>query len=272
MGRARDLILFASGIIAALFLLSLNTVSATSANISHSYIAADSIQDGSLVSLDSSKTGYVELANTDNGQQLIGVAVANDNSLLAVDPSSNKVQVATSGTTDILVSNVNGPIKVGDQISVSPFDGVGMKATAGSHVIGVAQTSFNSSTNGATVEHVVDKAGKTASIMAGYIQLGIDIGTGSAENGNQLNGLQEFSQNLTGHAVSTARVIVSMIVAIVAFLALITLIYASIYGGIIAIGRNPLAKYAIFHGLAYVMAMVAVITIVASATVFLLLR
>jgi len=273
MRKVRELRLLIGGVVTALFLLGLSPASASSANISHSYHASTTIANGSLVSLDPSLSDYVEPANSNNGQQLLGIAVANNDSLLAVDAGAGTVQVATSGTANTLVSNLNGPISVGDQVSVSPFNGVGMKAAPGSNVIGLAQTAFNGNTDGASSEQIVSKAGKSKDILVGFVRLGIAIGTGSTQGSdNQLSGLQKLSQQLTGHTVSTVRVLVSLVVAVIALLSLITLVYASIYGGIVSIGRNPLAKYAIFRSMISVLGMVAVIGIIAGGTIFLLLR
>ena len=261
------------GAISILTLLTLTPASASSANISHSYSSTVNIPNGSLVSLDPKQSNYVEPSNSSNGTQLLGVSVASSDSLLAIDPTNGQVQVATSGTVNALVSTLNGSINVGDQISVSPFNGIGMKAAPGSHVIGLAQTAFNDNTSGSTTQQITDKQGKSSQVFIGYVRLGIAIGTASTQGSDdQLNGLQKLSVGLTGHAVSTARVVISLVIAVVAFLALITLIYASIYGGIISIGRNPLAKYAIFRSVASVLGMVLLVAVVASLTIFFLLR
>jgi hypothetical protein len=246
---------------------------AASANISHSFDASSGIANGSLVSLDSSKSNYVEPANTSNGQDLLGVAVSSGDSLIAIDPAPGTIQVATTGDVDTLVSTLNGPVAVGDQVSVSPFDGVGMKAGQGDEIIGLAQTAFNSSTNGGAIESVKNKNGKISQIYVGYVRAGISIGVGSVTGTNdQLGGLQKLAQGITGHVVSTARIVISLIVATIATLALITLIYASIYGGIISIGRNPLAKRAVFRSLITVLWMVVLIATVASGIIYLLLK
>jgi hypothetical protein len=273
MRRVPNLRLLVGGVVTTLILLGLTPASASSANISHSYSSSYSIQNGSLVSLDPTKSNYVVPANSDNGTQLFGVAVASNDSLLAIDPGTGQVQVATSGTVNAMVSTLNGDIRVGDQISVSPFNGIGMRAGLGSHVIGLAQTAFNRNTSGSVNQQVTDKSGNVSHITVGFIRLGIAIGTASTQGSNdQLNGLQKLAQALTGHSVSTARMIISLVIALVSFLCLVTLVYASIYGGIISIGRNPLAKYAIFRSVASVLGMVMLVAMVSSITIFLLLR
>lgn len=261
------------GVTGALFVLSLAPAGASSANISHSYKSTDKIQAGSMVSLDPEKSDYVQSANSTNGVRLLGVAVGANDSLLAVDETAGAVQVATSGNAKTLVSTLNGDIKVGDQIGVSPFSGIGMKAAPGSRVVGLAQTDFNSSTSGATTQDVTNKDGKKTTIRVGYTSVSIAIGVNATSAaGEKLSALQRLGRSLTGHTVSTARVVISLAIAIIAVVSLITLIYASIYGGIISIGRNPLAKYAVFRTLGAVMGMVAVTALIAGATIFMLLR
>lgn len=256
----------------ALLFLGLAPAGASSANISHSYHSASPIKEGSLVSLDTSHSDYVLPSNIQNAQRLLGIAVASNDSLLAVDPTAGFAQVATSGSANTLVSTFNGDISVGDQIAVSPFDGIGMKASPGSVVAGLAQTGFTARSEG-TTQQITDKNGKTSKIQVGFLRLGIAPGfAASTSTDSQLNSLQKFSKVLTGHAVSTARIIISLVIALVGLASIVTLMYASIYGSIISIGRNPLAKYAVFRSLTSVLAMAGLMAVVAVGTIFLLLR
>ena len=272
MRKQRYMRLFLTGVVSALVLLGLAPAGASSANISHSYKSNDTIKDGSIVSLDPSKSDYVVPANIDNGAQLLGVAVAGNDSLIAVDATPGKVQVATTGTASVLVSTLNGDIKVGDQVAVSPFNGVGMEAASGSRVVGLAQTGFNGGTAGAKTESVKTKDGKSRSVKVGYLKVNIAVSTNAVGASSNINGLQKVVQSVTGHVVPTFRIIISLAVAIIALLALITLVYASIYGSIISIGRNPLAKYAVFRTLGSVLGLALLTSVVAGITIFFLLR
>jgi hypothetical protein len=275
MSKLRRLKFLMAVLFAVVFALALPSAGASSANISHSYKTTDDVANGSLVSLDSDRTDYVVLSNTDNGDRLLGVSVATNDSLLAVDPNENAVQVATSGSANVLVSTLNGDIKVGDQIAVSPFNGVGMKSEPGSHIIGLAQTAFNADTDGSVARDVTTKDGKKNTVYLGFVKISIGIGTassassGSSEN---LTSLQRLGKSLTGHVISTPRILISLVVALVAAVALVTLIYASIYGSIISVGRNPLARNAIVRTLGSVLAMAAMTAGVAAAIIWLLLH
>jgi hypothetical protein len=254
--------------------LGMPSVSAASANVSRSYHATSSIPNGSLVSLDSNHQGNVVAADTSNASKLLGVTLPSQDSLLAIDPSNTTIQVALNGSVSTLVSTVDGNIKVGDQVGASPFAGIGMEALPGSHIIGVAQTSFTSKTSGVTTEQVKDKAGQTHQIDIGYIRVAIAVGTGASTSGggSQANFLQRIIKSLTGKTISTVRIVLSLVVMVVALVSLVTLIYASIYGSIISVGRNPLAKNAIFRTLTSVMIMAIITVGVACVTIYYLLR
>ena len=273
MRKLRHVRLLVTGLVCLLAVLSLTPTGASSANISHSYNSNDSITAGSLVSLKADQTDYVEAATTYNASKLLGVAVASNDSLLAVDVDQAKVQIATSGTVSVLVSNLNGDIDVGDQVAVSPFEGVGMKAGSGMHVIGLAQTAFVADDENNRTQEITDKQGKTRDIRLGLIRLNIGIGLSSTQTeGGDLNSLQKLAKGITGRTVPTWRAIISVVVAVIALIALITLVYSSIYGSIISIGRNPLAKFAVFRTLGSVLAMATMTAVIAGLTIFLLLR
>ncbi|MHB1865153.1 MAG: hypothetical protein ACYCPS_03250 [Candidatus Saccharimonadales bacterium] len=251
-------------------ILGLGSVNAASPNISRSYNSTSVLPVGSIVSLSPGSSTNVEESNQSNAQRLVGVVVQSSQSLLAVNPTSGKVQVATSGTVNTLVSTVNGNISVGQDVAVSPFNGVGMKANSGDRVVGIAITSFNSNTAGATSEQVKDSFGNVHHITVGYVRLTIAVGTMNSSNFS-IQSLQQFVESLTGHPISVLRLIISLVVAFIAILSIVTLIYASIYGSIVSIGRNPLAKLAVFRTLSSVIGMVTLIAGVASVTIYFLL-
>jgi hypothetical protein len=249
------------------------SASAASSNVSHAYHSNSTITNGSVVSLDPKQAGYVVPANTDNGTSVVGVSVDSNDSLVAVDAGSGGVQVATSGTASVFVSNLSGDIAAGDQVAVSPFDGIGMKATADSQIIGVALTALNSKTTGTTRQTVKDSSGTSKTVTVGSIR--ISISPGSASKGgssDKINGLQKMVQSLTGKVIPTARIVVALCITVVTLIVMIALIYGSVYSTIISVGRNPLAKYAIFRSLAVVMALTLAMALVAIVVIGLLLH
>jgi hypothetical protein len=119
--------------------------SAASGSLSHAYQASGQINSGDVVSFVAGKSGYVQAAQAEDGVRVAGVAISDQGSLLAIDPTTGTVQVAVSGSAPTLVSTLNGPIKVGDQVSVSPVGGLAMKAdpTSGWTFVGGPKTAFD---------------------------------------------------------------------------------------------------------------------------------
>lgn len=260
-------------VILFLILLGLSPATAASANLSHSYQATENIPNGSIVSLDSHRSGYVDLTNTNNASRLIGVALPSQDSLLAINPTTSSVQVALAGTVNTLVTNVNGDVQVGDQISASPFDGVGMEALPGVRIIGIAQSTFSSSSADAATEPVKNKSGQTQEIKVGYIRLTIAIASGqTSSSSSSANFLQRLIKDITGKTIPTIRIILGILVTFLSLVSLVTLIYTSIYGSIIAVGRNPLAKRAIFRMLIFVMIVACLTITIASVAIYYLLQ
>ncbi|HEY1064362.1 MAG TPA: hypothetical protein VGE30_03675 [Candidatus Saccharimonadales bacterium] len=272
MRRLRLLSIATVGLFTLSMLVPVGALAASSKDISQSYNSDSELRPGTLVSATSGDADRVTAANTQNANRLVGVVVEADNSLLAVNPDSNKVQVAKSGSIPVLVSNVNGDIKNGDRIAASPFNGIGMKAIGAGYIVGRAQGSFTAKSKGATEQQVTNKDGRTQTISVGYIQIDLNPKFDAEAGSDGLNGIQQWVRSLTGHTVSKSRVIVSVVVGVAAIIAVIVLMYASIYGSIISIGRNPLARQSIFRALAHVLLMAFLIIAVAFGLIYLLLR
>lgn len=259
------------GLASCLVVFILTPASASSANISRAYHSTKPISAGSLLSLDPAKSGYVQPANTDNAARLLGIAVRSGDSLLAVNAGLGTVQVATSGIANALVSNLNGNIKIGDQISSSPFDGIGMKAQANSKIIGLALSSFSLASVGTQQKTVTDSAGNKRQISVGSISINIALSSLGSTNQN-ITGLQKVVKSLTGKVIPTERIVIAVIITGVTLISLIALIYGSVYSTIISVGRNPLAQNAIYRSTVGVIIMTAILAAVSIIVVLLLLN
>lgn len=113
--------------------------------ISESYQSTAQIAVGSIVSSVKDSQSSVEPSVTANVDNLLGVAINPDSSLLTVSTGTEQqVQVATSGTLPVMVSNLNGDIKRGDHITASPLKGLGMLANGNVRIVGIAQGDMTS--------------------------------------------------------------------------------------------------------------------------------
>src|SRR6185312_11299396 len=110
--------------------------------ISQGYKPDGQLAPGAMVSL-KAEQDTVTAADTSNTNQLFGVVVGTNSTPLAVNNVATAVQVATNGEAQVFVSDLNGPIKSGDQIAPSAIRGVGQKVSASGKIIGIAQRDFD---------------------------------------------------------------------------------------------------------------------------------
>lgn len=205
------------------------------------------IVQASLVSTASDDSNTVELANLKNANRLAGVV--SKASLVELSQDKNKqVQVALSGTAYALVSDINGTIRAGDKITISPISGVGMLTTTDAQIVGTAGTAFTGKS--AKTITVKDKAGKSHSVHVGAIPIQISIAYYVVPSSKLLPPfLQNLANNIAGRPVSVARILLGSVLLLLAFVSIFALIYTSVKAGLISLGRNPLAAGAIQRSL-----------------------
>ena len=238
-------------------------------SLSKSFDSVGNINNGYIVSLDSLSSNTVQVATTYNQNNIVGVAVNPSQSLLAVNPSQNTIQVATEGSAYVAVTNLNGSIKMGNQIAISPLNGVGMLAYPGSKVVGVAQETFSSNSTGKYFT-IKTKAGSKVRVKVGFIKILILVG--STNNSSSLvGGVQNFTEALVGKSISSLKIVVSLVIASLGIVSIITIVYAAIDGTIVAIGRNPLARKNIFRVLRNVSFFAVIVLILSLLSIYLII-
>lgn len=202
-----------------------------------------SVVPGALVSLKGNTPNTVELSTVSNLEQLIGVA--GSSSLIELSNGAASVQVVTSGVTSTLVSDINGDIKNGDKITASPIEGVGMKATTSTLVVGTAQANLSSAKT--ETRTITDKSGHEATVSIGAIAVQVDkvFYEPSGQNTFLPSSFQNFANSLAGHQVSAVRIVIATLLVLLLFAAVIILLYSAVRSSIISIGRNPLSENAV---------------------------
>jgi len=201
-----------------------------------------SLAIGSVVSLHTGTSNVVDKATSLSAPQMVGVVA--DKPLVALGSGTQKVQVVVSGQTPTLVSDINGPIKIGDKITASPVTGVGMKALTSTEIVGTAESNLTDSST--TAETVTDKNGKTTTIHVGVIQVQVNVSYYAIQQ-DKLNGvvptfLVNVGSSIAGKDVSPLRVLIGFGSLLIGFVVAGILLQAGVRSGIISIGRNPLAQ------------------------------
>ena len=261
---------------ALLFLLIFGIAGAAVANaaaIAQDFKTSETnLATGALMSQKTDAPNAVELATQDNAQRLIGVV--GDKPLISLTQSQNQsVQVVTNGVTTALVSDINGDVKVGDNITASAIAGVGMKAPANSVVIGTAQANLSDiTTNTRTVTDTSGAKMHTVKVGSLPVQINITFYVGAAGQQSYMPAfIQDFSNDVAGKEVSPLRVLIATIILMLSFVSIAILLYASVRSSIISIGRNPLSEVSVRKSLFQIGAIIIGVLILTFAAIYLIL-
>jgi F0F1-type ATP synthase membrane subunit c/vacuolar-type H+-ATPase subunit K len=106
-----------------------------SGNESFQITTVDKVSSGSLISLN--EQGYF-LSATEYDPQFVGVINFNPDVYFGQDTENQKdtYPLTVSGKVPVLVSNINGALEIGDNITTSKTAGIGQKASEDGFVIG----------------------------------------------------------------------------------------------------------------------------------------
>jgi hypothetical protein len=239
-------------------------------SISQSYTSTASLPVGSLVSLKNNTAAQVVPSSTANVDNLFGIVINADSSLLSLsNGKDNQVQVATSGTVQVLVSDINGTIHQGDNITASPIVGVGMRATGNSRIIGAAQSDI---INGSKQDYA-GKDNSRHSVMVGEVSTLVNVSYFYKQPEKTIvpGAIQNIANALAGKTVNTLPIIISGAIFIIMLIAVASMIYAMIRSSIISVGRNPMSQSAVYRNLIQLSSLVLVILGVGLVSIYMVL-
>lgn len=246
--------------------------------LTQGYQTDQQLENGMIVQLKPGDGSKVEELSPGSIGQMLGVIVPQDNSpvLLSTVGTSQQVYVATYGDQEVLVSDQNGSIKAGDPVSISAVSGVGMKAEdSQSLIIGKALQSFDGKIDSEGTMTLKTSDGNKL-LNFDRIMVNVSVAPNPLYNGvvnSQVPGfLAQAARIVTNRPVSTFRIYASLIVICLSILIAGGILYAGIRSGMVAIGRNPLAKKSIFHNLIQVTLMSLIVFAIGLFAVYLLLK
>ena len=238
--------------------------------ISESYQAETEIPVGSLVSLVKNGQTQVETSASSNVDNLLGVVINPDSSLLNVSTGTGgQVQIATSGTLPVLVSTINGDIKRGDHVTASPLKGLGMLANGNVRVVGIAQGEMTSKQE----QTVKDADGNDQKVTIGEVPVLINVAYFFKEPEKSIVpiALQNIANSLAGREVKPLPIIISGAIFIVTLIVVMSIIFSMIRHSIISVGRNPMSQGAVYRDVIQLSALVVGILAVATVAIYLVL-
>lgn len=250
------------------FIASANVRAVTT--ISQSYSTKADLAVGSIVSLEKNTNDKVLAASSDNAENIFGVVISATGSLLTVtSDEENQVQVATSGTLPVLVSDFNGEIKQGDHITASPVTGVGMRATNNSRIIGIAQGEMV----GIKKEKYKTKDGQEKEVTVGQAMLLVNVAYFFKEPEKTIipAAIQNVANGLAGKKVETLPILLAAGVFLIMLIIVSSFVYSMIHSSIISVGRNPMSQAAIYRDLLQMSSLVLTILAAGLVSIYLIL-
>lgn len=236
------------------------------------------LQYGMIVKLKDGDGTKVEADTAAGMDKMQGIVVPPNDASVTLSDNANagQVYVATFGRYNVLVSNQNGPIKAGDYITVSSLAGIGMKADSSQDIVlGRAVSGFSGTDSVEGAATLVDNHGKHVAVSLGRIAVDINIVHNPLQQkvDNNLPGfLSRASEIIANKPVSSVRVYLGLTVIVISAIIAGSILYSGVRNGLIAIGRNPLAKKTIARNMVQVIVTSLIIFILGIFAVYLLLK
>lgn len=247
-------------------------------NVTTGYQSDQALQKGMIVRLKKGDSKKVEALKQLEVPDMLGVVVASSDAPVSLsNPNADsQVFVATYGQYDVLVSTQNGPIKEGDFITISSLAGVGMKADSVQElVIGKALGNFNGRNDMESKVTLKTNHGEKE-VNLGRVSVEVSVAHNPLYSKDDDTGVPQFLSKavdiVTDRPVSAFRIYAALAIVIVSIIIAGTIIFTGVKTGMIAIGRNPLAKKSINRGLLQVTLMALIVFVIGIFAVYLLLR
>ena len=218
-------------------------------SVTQSYEADEPLQRGIIVVIDDSNANKVRPAKLEEIEKVHGVVVNNNDAPVTLSVEGQQVFVATTGRYQILVSNENGSINVGDYVTLSSLQGVGMKGDElrNKIVFGKALESFTD-----TSDVIANTKLGEREVALGRVMVDITVSKNpllkSAEP-TVPSFLKKAVEAVIGKPVDAWRAYVALAIMVLTVFVAGTLIYGGVRSGMISIGRNPLSKKVIMRGI-----------------------
>lgn len=255
------------------------SVGASAQNVPQGYQSDEQLQKGMIVRLKKNDGGKVEAITQADAPDMLGVVVSSNDSPVSLSSPGveQEVFVATNGQYDVLVSSQNGSIKIGDYITVSSIRGVGMKAGGAQQlVVGKALKDFSGKNGDVEGRTIIKTSAGEREVTLGRVPIEVSVAHNPLYEKDETSGVPEFlnkaAEVVTDRPVSALRIYAGLAVLVLSIFIAGGILYSGVRTGMIAIGRNPLAKRSIIRNLIQVTLMSLIVFVVGVFAVYLLLR
>ena len=242
-----------------------------------SFKASTTLQTGMIVQLTGKDSSQVQADTIASARNMSGVVVSQSDAPVTLSPANGTTQqvyVATSGRYDVLVSSQDGPIAPGDYVTISSLAGVGMKADDyATEVVGKAASGFDGTHGVESNVTVRDQQGKQIKVALGRIPVDLAISPNPNQRTSNVPGfLASATRVVTTKPVAAWRIYIGVLILLGTLIVGGSLLYGGVRNGMIAIGRNPLARSSITRNLIQVVIISIIIFVSGLFAVYLVLK
>lgn len=205
--------------------------------------------------------------NGSNSDKFVGIVTTETSNLVTLKNEQSNVIITTSGEAVAYVSDLNGEIRHGDYLVASPLQGILVKAALDdSFVLATALEDFQAEKANTTTVETVNNESKTTKITAIKINVGPQkIGDTSPKT---LSFLQVIGEGIIGRTINSWQVATVLIIFLLLLVVEGSLMYGAIHGTIIALGRNPMAREAVYRQLFQAVITVAIVFVFGAAIIY----
>ena len=230
------------------------------------------LQPGMVAALSDTSTAdnpKAKRASQDDGDKIIGVTTTPESELITIASGDQQVYVQITGEVDAFVSDINGAVKNGDLLTLSPILGVLMKSDETSTtIIGIALEDFNES---AAETKTIKDGDSSRDIKVVKTRLNLDRKAASNQRGggSSDSSLERLGQSVTGKSdVNEIQVIAALIIFLMVLVAEGAIMYGAVSSSITSLGRNPMARKIILKELVRVVTITFGVLIVGLAAIY----
>lgn len=213
--------------------------------VARGYLTDDpDLKPGMVVRLSTASTAAeqkVERATLEDADRIIGVTVSPDESEVTIASAGQKVFVESDGEADAYVSDLDGVVKEGDFLTLSPLKGILTKGHSGSRfIVGIALENLSDKTK---ESHIVETDDSPRAVEVAKIRVSLGRQGSSGQGAVKADSsLERLGRSIVGKEVSEIRMAVSLIIFFIVMVTEGAILYGAISTAITSLGRNPLAK------------------------------
>lgn len=201
----------------------------------------DNLKPGLVVAIDTSRGDdtWVTIANRDSSKNIVGIVTTIEDSFIAITSSQRKLYVENEGEVETYVSDINGEVRAGDLLTLSPVSGVLMKALPTDAAIGLSLENLNDKT---TETYQLNSSQNIQETKLRRLKINFNLKAFQGAQTGTDSTLKRLGRAIVGKEIGELRLVVATLILLVVLIVEGSIIYGAVSSSLTALGRNPMAK------------------------------